>query len=44
MKKSKLLAIVQAVVMLFAITMASGCFIEAPGWHGGGHWHSWDHR
>jgi hypothetical protein len=44
MKKRKLLAIVQAVVMLFAMTAATGCFIETPGWHGGGHWHSWDHR
>jgi hypothetical protein len=40
MKMRKILAILQAIVLLAAMTAATGCVIQDPGW-GGGHWHHW---
>jgi hypothetical protein len=48
MKKWKLMAVIQALIMLFAMTAATGCFIEGDDWHDGWHhrhheWHEWHH-
>lgn len=46
MKKWKLMALIQALIMLFAMTAATGCFIEDDdGWHDGWHHHHhWEHE
>jgi hypothetical protein len=38
--KKKIMAVVQAAIVLFALTAAAGCFIDT-GWDGG--WHHHDH-
>jgi hypothetical protein len=41
-KKNKIIAILQAAIMLFAMTVVSGCYIGGPGWgwhHDYHHWH-----
>ncbi len=51
MKKLKLMAVIQALIMMFAMTAAAGCFIEDDDWDGGWHhrhheWHEmheWHH-
>jgi hypothetical protein len=41
-KKNKIIAILQAAIMVFAMTAASGCFIGDPGWHHHhDYWHAW---
>jgi len=41
--KRKIIGILQALVMVFAMAAASGCYVGG-GWHGGGSYHGDWHR